>query len=514
VLLLWEIILLLYPVSNHPFDRYAGFTDIAALREYSEKSLRRCVRVNTILSSVEELKSWAEEKEWQLEPVPWCNEGFFVDREDRTVPLGKDLLHLLGHFYFQEASSMLPVELLQPEPGEVILDMAAAPGSKTSQIAAAMQGRPASAPHGASVGRPASAPHGASVGKGVIVANDVQDARIKTLRSALQRSAVMNVIVTRKMGQWFGRHMTGRFDRVLIDAPCTAQGTCRKDPDALSFCSEQSTRKAAKLQRELLESAVHAAKIGGRIVYSTCTLTPEENEEVVCGILNKFSTQLLVIDPRKMALRRAPSKFDAAVKDAQIVQGTVGGHPFLRIWPQTYDTEGFFCAVLEKTAPTCEAEKVELKHFREKPLPRGQQREIAAFLKGRYGYNIIQDGEQLFDRGDHLAVTTEEVARFKLPAVDFCLGLPFGKRLRDIPVYIDHEMAVLRGGEATENVCVIQEEQLQHLLQGQDISCDASLLGHVLIRYRGWCIGRGRARNGMLKNHLPRWMIYHLQDVV
>ena len=477
-------------MSEHPFDRYAGFTNLKALKEYSGRPLRRCVRVNTIHSSIEELKSWGEEKGWQLEPVPWCQEGFFVDREDRSIPLGKDLLHLLGHFYFQEASSMLPVELLEPEPGEMILDMAAAPGSKTSQIAAYMQGR------------------------GVLIANDIQDSRIKTLKSALQRSGVMNVVITKKVGQWFAKHMTGRFSRVLIDAPCTAQGTCRKDPDALTYCSEHSIRKAAKLQRELLESAVHATKIGGRIVYSTCTLTPEENEEVVLDTLNKFSDQLTVLDPRKMALNRAEVKFDRAIKDSKKVQGKAGKHPFLRIWPQTYDTEGFFCAVLEKTAPTREAEKVDLKHFREKPLPGGQQKEMAAFLQKRYGTEIIGKEEQLFDKGDHLAITTKDVARCKLPVTDYCLGLPFGRRLRDIPVYIDHEMAVLRGAHATDNICVINDEQLKQLLQGQDISCDDSLLGHVLIHYRNWCIGRGRARNGKLKNHLPRWMIYHLQDIL
>ena len=482
-------------MSDHPFDRYAGFTDLSVLREFSSKPLRRCVRSNTILSSVEDLKRWAGEKEWQLQPVPWCSEGFFVDREDRSVPLGKDLLHLLGHFYFQEASSMLPVELLQPEPGETILDMAAAPGSKTSQIAAAMQGR------------------------GVIIANDIQDARIQTLKSALQRSGVMNVILTKRMGQWFARYMTGRFDRVLIDAPCTAQGTCRKDLSALKYCSERGIRKAAKLQRELLESAVHAAAIGGRIVYSTCTLTPEENEEVVLSILNKFSDQLRVVDPRELAVNQEKIAFDAAVEDSIVVQHSLQSakhtaYPFLRIWPQTYDTEGFFCAVLEKKAPTREAEKMELKHFREKPFPRGQQQEIAQFLRMRYGTDIVGGGEQLFDRGDHLAITTEEVARFKLPVVDYCLGLPFGKRLRDIPVYIDHEMAVLRGADATKNVCKVDDDQLQELLRGKDIVCDASLLGHVLLHYRRWCIGRGRAGNGTLKNHLPRWMIYHLQDAV
>src|SRR3989344_5146158 len=191
---------------------------------------------------------------------------------------------------------MLPVELLQPEPGETILDMAAAPGSKTSQIAAAMQGR------------------------GVIIPNDIQDASIQTLKSALQRSGVMNVILTKRMGQWFARYMTGRFDRVLIDAPCTAQGTCRKDLSALKYCSELGIRKAAKLQRELLESAVHAAAIGGRIVYSTCTLTPEENEEVVLSILNKFSDQLRVVDPFGKDFGHRTLDLGKAVQDSIMVQ--------------------------------------------------------------------------------------------------------------------------------------------------------------------------------------------------
>ncbi len=476
-------------MSDHPFNRYAAFTDLEALKEYSSRSLRRCVRVNTIHSSVDALKQWAQEKQWMLEPVPWCAEGFFVDRDDRSIPLGKDLLHLLGHFYFQEASSMLPVELLEPQPGEVILDMSAAPGSKTTQIAAKMGSR------------------------GVIIANDIVDSRIKTLKSALQRSGVMNVIITKKVGQWFAKHMTGRFDRVLIDAPCTGQGTCRKDPDALNYCSDHSIRKAAKLQRELLESAVHATKIGGRIVYSTCTLTPEENEEVVLSILNKFSTQLEVLDPRNLALARAGLNLDQPIEDSIKVQGGAGEHPFLRIWPQTYNTEGFFCAVIQKTAPTMEAQKVELKHFREKPVPRGQQKTMAAHLLDQYGVEMVAKHERLFDKGDHLAITTSDVADFKLPVVDYCLGLPFGRRLRDVPVYIDHEMAVLRGSSATKNICTIDDNQLQELLQGKDIACDETLLGHLLIQYRDICIGRGRARNGKLKNHLPRWMIYHLQDV-
>ncbi|TSC58296.1 MAG: Ribosomal RNA small subunit methyltransferase F, partial [Candidatus Peregrinibacteria bacterium Greene0416_62] len=257
-----------------PLDRYAPFTDLVALKAASARPLRKCIRVNTLKTTVEEVLHRASEQGWKLTPVPWCPEGFFIDREDRTEALGKDLLHLLGHVYLQEASSMLPPVMLGAKPGEAVLDMCAAPGSKTTQIAAAMSGR------------------------GLIVANEVQEKRMWTLNTACQRSGVTNVILTKKVGQWFGKQMTEQFDRVLCDAPCTAQGTVRKDSDALNFCGSENIAKMARLQMELLEAAIHATKVGGTIVYSTCTLTPEENEGVVLNTMNKFCDQLEVIDPR------------------------------------------------------------------------------------------------------------------------------------------------------------------------------------------------------------------------
>src|SRR5262249_40092031 len=142
---------------------------------------------------------------------------------DRTVALGRDVLHQTGGFYMQEAASMLPPQLLGIQPGHEVLDMSAAPGSKTTQAA------------------------GLQNGHGVIVANDVQEKRLWTLKSALHRLGATNVVVTKKVGQWFARHMTERFDRVICDAPCTAQGTVRKDSDALRYCSIESIEKMSRL---------------------------------------------------------------------------------------------------------------------------------------------------------------------------------------------------------------------------------------------------------------------------
>jgi len=476
-------------LMNHPFDRYKGFTDIAALKESSEKPLRKCMRVNTLKMSVEDFKTYAADHNWKLEPVLWCKEGFFIDREDRSVPLGKDLLHLLGHTYIQEASSMLPVSMLDPQPGEKILDMAAAPGSKSTQIAAKMNGR------------------------GVLVANDMQEARLQTLKSALNRLGVINVIVTKKMGQWFGKHMTGRFDRVLIDAPCTGQGTARKDSSALKYCSIDSIGKNAKLQRELIEAAVHATKIGGRIVYSTCTLTPEENEDVVFSVLRKFPGQLEVVHPQEVIGDQwSVDSMQKAIDDSYMVQEQIfpttdNRQPFLRIWPQTYDSEGFFCAVLKKTAPTKEAVQYDLVKVDKDLLSKGRVKEICEFLESKFGKSFKNKSEVLLQSKERLWIATEDIYKFKLPCPNAGIGLPFGKTLTKSPVMIDHDLATLRGSNTEGNVIDITEEQWKLLTRGQDIDCDSELFGKVLFRYNGICIGRGNTRDGRCKNQLPRWIV-------
>lgn len=472
---------------DHPFDRYADFTDLTTLKEFSEKPLRKCMRVNTLKMTVEDFINYAANHSWNLLPVPWSKEGFFIDREDRSQPLGKDLLHLLGHTYIQEASSMLPVSLLDPQPGETILDMAAAPGSKSTQIAARMNNT------------------------GVLVANDMQEGRLRTLRSALTRLGVLNVIMTKKMGQWFSKAMTARFDRVLIDAPCTGQGTSRKDPGALKYCSVHSIGKNAKLQRELLESAVHACKIGGRVVYSTCTLTPEENEDVVLSVLKKLKGLVEVVDPRDLG--HETWDMSKAVEDSRIVQQSLSSletqvsYPFLRIWPQTYDSEGFFCAVLTKVGPTRDIEKMDPVKQKEEPLGRARVKERMEFLEHRFGQSFKQEGEVLLQRDGNIILTTEAVSIFRLPVQSAHIGLPLGKRLTKSPIMLDHDMVTLRGSSVEKNVITLTDEQWKQLTEGKDIDCSKELLGNVILQYKGIAVGRARARDGRAKNHLPRWMV-------
>ncbi|MFH0851199.1 MAG: hypothetical protein V1876_00415 [Candidatus Peregrinibacteria bacterium] len=537
--------------SLSAFDRYASLTDLEALKGASARPLRKSVRVNTLKCSVEDFRAWAEEKGWTLTPVPWCAEASFIDRENRETALGRDLRHLLGHFYMQEAASMLPPALLDPKPGEVILDLCAAPGSKTTQIAARLVcASPPTSPsllHVTSIPQPLSPeekgecliveqsqthtfPSSSGGGDrgggleqrrtergdrggeaGLVIANDVQEKRLWVLNDAVQRTGAANVVIVRKVGQWYAKHMTERFDRVLCDAPCTAQGTARKDSDALNFCSEDSIAKMARLQVELLESAIHAAKVGGRIVYSTCTLTPEENESVVLNILNKYSDQLEVVHPKEALTSGLNWDMRAAISDSEIVQKSLNPHlnpsPFLRLWPQTYDTEGFFCAVLHKIKPTRAPEKVEMIRRHVGELSKSNSQALKKFCSEVYGTTFLLPGECLIERGQQVLLATVDAVEFPLPVTEYAFGIPFAKILTEGRFRIANDLASLRGHLATRSIIDLSDSQLSDLLSGHDSSCDPHLRGDMVLRSRGISIGVSLAKDGVLMNRLPRWVV-------
>ncbi len=496
------------------FERYGVFTDVKKLIESSAKPLRKSKRVNTLKCCIEEFKHWAKAKKWAIEPVPWCPEGFFVDRENREEAIGKDLLHILGYTYMQEAASMLPVVLLDPQPGETVLDMSAAPGSKATQIAAALTKQ-----------NPNPNPNPNPIPAGILVANDVQEKRIWALLSNLQRCGAVNVMVTRKVGQWFAGNMTEYFDRVLCDAPCTAQGTVRKDSDALMYCSMENTGKMARLQRELLESAIHATKVGGRIVYSTCTLTPEENEGVVLSILNKYCDQLKVVDPRGEDLGLRTWDKGKTIEDSMRVQEYLQKYalspnskvlsPFLRLWPQTFDTEGFFAAVLEKRAPTRDRGTKKNEPHRFECLPPARAREVSSRLEEWYGAEFLREGEALMATSEQLYVFPREFQRFRIPLSPSFVGLPFGKTTTHGLVRFSHEMATLRGHEATRQILTLSEDDLRRALQGKDLASDLRQLedGDVLLGIkdeafdRPIIVGRGLLKEGKILNRLPREIV-------
>lgn len=233
-----------------------------------QRPLRRSIRINTLKISVADFLALIAPYGWSLTPIPWCHEGFWIERDDEeALPLGSTAEHLSGLFYIQEASSMLPVAALFADDNhpQRVMDMAAAPGSKTTQIAARMGNR------------------------GAILANEFSASRVKVLHANISRCGIANTALTHFDGRVFGAALPEMFDAILLDAPCSGEGVVRKDPDALKNWSPESNLDIAATQRELLDSAFHALRPGGTLVYSTCTLNRQENEAVCLWLKETYA---------------------------------------------------------------------------------------------------------------------------------------------------------------------------------------------------------------------------------
>jgi len=236
-------------------DRYREIVpDYVAFRNIQCRPLSNSARINTLKIKREKLLERLEEEGVPFQSFSWYPLGLKLDTESP----GKLLENLLGYIHIQEELSMVPSLVLDPQPNEIILDMCASPGSKTSQISQMMENR------------------------GLIIANEPSLARVAPLRSNCERLGVLNVAVTRYDGRNFPR---GPFDRVLVDAPCSSEGRERRGPGVLSRCSRERSLDLMVLQIGLLKNALRLTKPGGVVVYST--YAPEENEMVVQGVLGK-----------------------------------------------------------------------------------------------------------------------------------------------------------------------------------------------------------------------------------
>uniref|UniRef100_A0A7V4E4D4 NOL1/NOP2/sun family putative RNA methylase n=2 Tax=candidate division WOR-3 bacterium TaxID=2052148 RepID=A0A7V4E4D4_UNCW3 len=225
------------------------------------KKPKSAIRVNTLKISKDVLVKRLLDQGFVLKPVPFFEDAFIVDYA--PTELGNTVEHFLGYYYVQSLSSLLPPVVLRPQPGEAVLDIASAPGSKTTQMAQMMKNR------------------------GVIVANDVDIKRIKALANNIDRMGVLNAIITIEQGHRFGKLYPGAFDRVLVDAPCSALGTLGKNFEVVKWWGREKIGRLMATQKGLILSGFDSLKPGGVMVYSTCTVTPEENEYIVNYLLQE-----------------------------------------------------------------------------------------------------------------------------------------------------------------------------------------------------------------------------------
>ena len=387
------------------------------------------------------------------EPVPWARYGYYYAPDARP---GLHVWHEAGLYYLQEASAMAPVELLDPKPGETVLDLCAAPGGKTTQIAGKM------------------------LGQGLLVCNEINPKRAKILSRNIERMGVPNALVLNHHPKDLERHFTGCFDKVLVDAPCSGEGMFRKEEAAVTDWSQETVEMCAARQQEILATAAKLLRPGGRLVYSTCTFAPAEDE----GAISEF----LRLHPdfeieRVEAPALSPGSTALVENPAEKIEHT------FRLWPHRQYGEGHYAAVLRKAGE----EESRLIPGKGEKLPA----QWGAFAK-ELGIRLPEGKAVSF--GSALFWAPENLPDLKgLKVLRPGLELGVCKKDRFEPA---HALALwLKNCANIQNYGADSEEMAKYI-HGDVVPSEKK--GWCLVTAGGISIGWGKGDGKVLKNHYPK----------
>ncbi|MGF9714581.1 RsmF rRNA methyltransferase first C-terminal domain-containing protein [Paenibacillus naphthalenovorans] len=395
-----------------------------------------------------------------LESVPWCDTGFYYREE--TKP-GKHPYHAAGVYYIQEPSAMSAVELLDPRPGEIVLDLAAAPGGKSTQIAGKLAGR------------------------GLLISNEIHPARAKILSENIERMGVPNAVVVSAAPRQLAERFPRFFDKIMVDAPCSGEGMFRKDPDTIKEWSPEHVEMCAARQKDILDAAVTMLKPGGRLAYSTCTFNELENERTVEALLQRYP---------KLQLERME-----------------------RIWPHLEAGEGHFVAVLQlsEASGSLTAAASQSRKRAQRGGRKQRPEEDAMRLFKDFAAEALSPGRFELPPGEPLLFGGQ---LYWLPTVMDCPfdgawlqgmkvlrpGLHLGevKKGRLEPA---HALALALPSALTVSHAAdfaADSSQVQRYLQGEVIERPAAGSGWTLVTVDGYPLGWGKQTGHQLKNHYPK----------
>ena len=407
-----------------------------------EAFLQSLERPRAVALRFNPLKGDGPELPFVGESVPWEPHGFYYDPQSRP---GLHVFHEAGVYYLQEASAMAPVYLLDPQPGERVCDLCAAPGGKTTQIAGRM------------------------MGEGFLLCNEINPKRAKILSRNIERMAVANALVTNEHPANLARRYPGGFDKVLIDAPCSGEGMFRKEEAAVTDWSEETVLMCARRQAEILHSGAQLVRPGGRLVYSTCTFAPEEDELAVAAFLESH-----------------PDFEPEAVDAPWFVPGDNGSH---RMWPHKLLGEGHFAAVFRKKGEG----ECEFTPIQSAKLPK----EWTQFAR-ELDIDLPEGKPVLF--GDTLywvPAGMPDIGKIKVLRP----GLELGelKKGRFEPA---HALALwLRTAKNVQDYPADSREMGEYI-HGNVVP--SGLRGWTLVTAGGYSIGWGKGDGNVLKNHYPK----------
>ena len=387
--------------------------------------------------------------------VPWCPLGRYIRPGARP---GLSPLQAAGAYYIQEASAMAPAAVLDARPGELALDLCAAPGGKSGQIAAGLAGR------------------------GALVANEPDPGRARLLAGTMERLGVANALVTNAWPQELAARFPETFDAILVDAPCSGEGMFRREPDSRLEWREGSPAGCAARQAGILDQAALMLKPGGRLVYSTCTFNRAENEDTIAAFLDRHP--------------------DFAPWDFTLPGVGDSANGCLRLWPHRVRGDGQFAARLIKAGSAAPAPLPRLPRPDRDTLARlGQLSAIAPGWE-----NHLPEGVRFLLRGETLCALPAALPDFGgLRALRCGLHLC---RLGRGYIEPDHALAMALRSEEAAQSAEFDEAASLRLLSGE--TAVSPLKGWTLLTHLGMPLGWGKASGGMMKNHIPKGLRIHI----
>lgn len=418
------------------------------------------LRVNTLKVAPDAL---AHLTGWPLSPVPWCPSGFVVTQ----IEAGKHPFHAAGLYYLQDPAAMAVGEAVAPQAGEWVLDLAAAPGGKSTHLLSLMADR------------------------GVLIANEILAKRIKALGENLERWGATHAVMTQATVAQLARTFGAVFDRVLLDAPCSGEGMFRKSSEARSHWSETAVLGCAARQEVLLAEAAALVRPGGTLVYSTCTFAPEENEQVVAKFLALHPDFAAVPTGLQGVSSGDPAWVPAPWRSAALAATA-------RLWPHRQVGEGHFVAKLQRTggdAPARAYQPLTLAPARARAL---WQAFVTSALRGEPFPELM-----LVARGERLYAVPEALPRLgNLRAVRAGLWLGTVKGQRFVP---SHALALALPRQGAQRTLTLapDDPRLARYLAG-DLLDEAGEDGWLVVTVAGFPLGWGKRVQGVIKNVYPK----------
>ncbi|MEH7107862.1 RsmB/NOP family class I SAM-dependent RNA methyltransferase [Bacillus sp. JJ1764] len=416
------------------------------------------LRVNTLKIPIEEFKAVSP---FALEKVPWVTEGFYYSEEDRP---GKHPYHEAGLYYIQEPSAMAVGELLDPKPGERVLDLCAAPGGKTTHLASKMKQQ------------------------GFLLTNEIHPARAKILSQNVERMGITNAVVTNETPARLAQRFPAYFDRILVDAPCSGEGMFRKDPDACAEWSPENVAVCAGRQQEILGHAATMLRPGGRLVYSTCTFSPEENEGTISEFLKKEPN--FELEESIFFEGFAHGRADWVSDPAPHLDKSI------RIWPHQVRGEGHFMAVLRKKDGEEPAKRQYAKTLNDRKVLKSYLEFADTSLTEKPTGDYLLFGEQLYILPQEML----SLDNLKVLRPGWHLGTI--KRNRFEP---SHALALSLKGDQVKHKwnLAVDSREIQAYLRGESLQAEGEK-GWYLVEVDGYSLGWGKCSDHFLKNHYPK----------